>query len=68
MRLNEKVDVDDAYDEDKYRKELEDLKEEQEANQKRIDELEAYVNSEHNVRVVDFLCDRALVRFVASAP
>ena len=51
MRLSERIEVDDEYDEEKYRKELDDLKEEQEVTQKRIDYLEAYVNSEHNVRV-----------------
>jgi len=51
MRLNERIEVDDEYDEEKYRKELDDLKEEQEVTQKRIDYLEAYVNSEHNMYV-----------------
>jgi hypothetical protein len=56
QRLNEKIPVDETYDEEKYKKELADLKEEQEANQKRIDFLEAYVNPEHNVSLRFFEC------------
>lgn len=56
QRLDEKIHVDEKYDEENYKKELADLKQEQEVNQKRIAFLEAYVNPEHNVSVEFFKC------------
>jgi hypothetical protein len=56
QRLNEKIPVDEEYDEEKYRKELAQLKEEQQVNENRIKFLESYVDPEHNVSVEFFEC------------